>query len=150
MTIANRLTLLALAPAFFMPAAPAQENPWNGTWVLNEQRSMPGARGQAADDYRFTLGEDGSITWEIPSLHEVVTGHIDGQPMEIHRPSLKVPMTLAVTAEGPRVLVYRVTRNGKPEGEGRMTLVENGTSWVDISGPAGKPEFTGALVYSRK
>ncbi len=111
---------------------------------------MPGAKGQAADDYRFTVGADGSITWEIPSLQEVVKGHIDGKPMEIHRPSLKVPMTISLTADGPQVLLYKVTRNGKLEGAGRMTLVENNTGWIDISGPADKPQFSGMLLYSRK
>ncbi len=133
-----------------MIAAGQQANPWNGTWTLNEQRSLKGAKDQAADGYRFTIGPDNSITWEIPSLHEVVQGKVDGQPMEIHRPSLKVPMTLALTFDGPRVIIYHVTRDGKPQGEGRMTLVENGTAWVDISGPAGHfPEFAGMLVYDR-
>lgn len=59
--------------------------------------------------------------------------------MEIHRTKPSPGLTLRVTAEGPEVLIYKVARNGKPEGEGRMALVENGKAWVDISWPTGHP-----------
>ncbi len=91
---------------------------------------------------------DGRIRWEIPSLHEVVEGRMDGRPMPIRR-SRPTSLTLAVSAEGPRVLVYHVARDGKPEGEGRMTLVDQGKAWVDISEPAGRPDLAGAVVYVR-
>jgi hypothetical protein len=126
------------------------ESPWNGTWVLDASRSTPGAKDQAADAYRFTLKSAGQITWEIPSLGEVVTGITDGVPMEIHRTKPSPGLTLSVTAEGPEVLIYKVARNGKPEGEGRMTLVENGKAWVDISWPAGQPQYAGELVYVKQ
>jgi hypothetical protein len=132
------------------PAAPPIQSPWNGSWVLDAGRSTPGIKDQAADGYRFTLEPDGQIKWEIPTLGEVVTGHTDGQPMEIHRNKPTPGLTLAVRAEGPRVLTYKVARNGKPEGEGRMTLVENGKAWVDISWPDGHPEYAAALVYVRQ
>ncbi len=68
--------------------------------------------------------------------------------MAIHR--LKpTTLTLAVYAEGPRVLIYHVARNGKPEGEGRMTLVDQGKAWVDISQPAGRPDLAGVVIYVR-
>jgi hypothetical protein len=35
----------------------------------------------AADGYRFHLQPDGRIRSEIPSLHEVVEGRLDGRPM---------------------------------------------------------------------
>ncbi len=88
--------------------------------------------------------------WEIPSLGEVVTGKTDGVPMEIHRTKPSPGLTLSVTAEGPEVLIYKVARNGKPEGEGRMTLVENGKAWVDISWPAGQPQYAGEVVYVKQ
>jgi hypothetical protein len=119
--VATMLLLASLAPV----TTPA-ENPWNGTWVLDASRSTPGAKDQAAEGYRFTLQPDGQIKWEIPSLREVVTGKTDGVPMEIHRTKPSPGLTLSVIAEGPEVLIYKVARNGKPEGEGRMTLVENG------------------------
>jgi hypothetical protein len=126
------------------------ENPWNGTWLLDAGRSTPGVKDQAADAYRFTLQPDGQIKWEIPSLGEVVTGKTDGVPMEIHRTKPSPGLTLSVTAEGPEVLIYKVARNGKPEGEGRMTLVENGKAWVDISWPAGQPQYAGEVVYVKQ
>jgi len=55
-----------------------------------------------------------------------------------------------VTAEGPEVLIYKVARNGKPQGEGRMTLVENGKAWVDISWPAGQPQYAGEVIYVKQ
>jgi hypothetical protein len=144
-TLATALLLASLAPA-----TTTAENPWNGTWVLDASRSTPGAKDQAADGYRFTLQPDGQIKWEIPSLGEVVTGKTDGVPMEIHRTKPSPGLTLSVTAEGPEVLIYKVARNGKPEGEGRMTLVENGKAWVDISWPAGKPQYAGEVVYVKQ
>jgi hypothetical protein len=143
--LATMLLLASLAPV----TTPA-ENPWNGTWVLDASRSTPGAKDQAAEGYRFTLQPDGQIKWEIPSLGEVVTGKTDGVPMEIHRTKPSPGLTLSVIAEGPEVLIYKVARNGKPEGEGRMTLVENGKAWVDISWPAGKPQYAGEVVYVKQ
>jgi len=137
--------------ASFTPAATAPpENPWNGTCVLDAGRSTPGIKDEAAEAYRFTLQADGQIKWEIPSLGEVVTGKTDGVPMEIHRTKPSPGLTLSVTAEGPQVLVYKVARNGKPTGEGRMTLVDNGKAWVDISWPAGQPQYAGELVYVKQ
>jgi hypothetical protein len=143
--LATTLILASLAPA-----ATSAENPWNGTWVLNASRSTPGIKDQAAEGYRFTLQPDGQIKWEIPSIGEVVTGKTDGVPMEVHRTKLSPGLTLSVTAEGPEVLIYRVARNGKPMGEGRMTLVENGKAWVDISWPAGQPQYAGEVVYVKQ
>ena len=146
-----RITLAAaLLLASLAPVTTQAENPWNGTWILDANRSSPGVKDQAADGYRFTLQPDGQIKWEIPSLGEVVTGKTDGVPMEVHRTKPSHGLTLSVTAEGPEVLIYTVTRNGKPEGEGRMTLVENGKAWVDISWPAGQPQYAGELVYVKQ
>ena len=136
--------------AFLAPATTPAENPWNGTWLLDASRSTPGIKDQAAEGYRFTLQPDGQIKWEIPSLGEVVTGKTDGVPMEVHRTKPSPGLTLSVTAEGPEVLIYKVARNGKPVGEGRMTLVENGKAWVDISWPAGQPQFAGEVVYVKQ
>jgi hypothetical protein len=136
--------------ASLTPSATPAENPWNGTWILDASRSTPGIKDQAAEGYRFTLQPDGQIKWEIPSLGEVVTGRTDGVPMEIHRTKPSPGLTLSVIAEGPEVLIYKVARNGKPEGEGRMTLVENGKAWVDISWPAGKPQYAGEVVYVKQ
>jgi hypothetical protein len=144
--LATTLLLASFMPAAATPAG----NPWNGTWILDASRSTPGIKDQAAEGYRFTLQPDGQIKWEIPSLGEVVTGRTDGVPMEVHRTKPSPGLTLSVTAEGPEVLIYKVARNGKPVGEGRMTLVENGKAWVDISWPAGQPQYAGKLVYVKQ
>ena len=143
--LATTLFLASLSTA----TTPA-ENLWNGTWLLDASRSTPGIKDQAAEGYGFTLQPDGQIKWEIPSLGEVVTGKTDGVPMEIHRTKPSPGLTLSVTADGPEVLMYKVARNGKPEGEGRMTLVENGKAWVDISWPAGQPQYAGEVVYVKQ
>ncbi len=124
------------------------EDPWNGYWTLSQARNTDEIKAAAAHDYRFRIEADGRIRWEIPSLHEVVEGHTDGHPMDIHRRG-STGMTLAVTREGPRVLTYQVRRNGVPEGEGRMTLVDQGRAWVDISQPAGRPDLAGVILYVR-
>ncbi len=141
--------LAGVSAAQTLPPAPVlTESPWNGDWVLSQTRNTAEIKAAAADGYRFHLEPDGRIRWEIPSLHEVVEGRTDGQPMPIRRPR-PTSLTLAVSAEGPRVLFYRVARAGKPEGEGRMTLVDQGKAWVDISQPAGRPDLAGAIVYVR-
>ncbi len=139
------LVWISLASSAF-----AADSPWNGTWLLDVSRSTPGIKDQAAEDYRFTIQPDGQIKWEIPSLKEVTTGKVDGQPMAIHRATPTPGMTLSVTADGPRVLLYKVAKDGKPEGEGRMTLVENGKAWIDITWPSGRPEYALALVYVKQ
>jgi hypothetical protein len=152
-----RALLIAAATSTFASVAVAQtlpplpvlnESPWNGDWVLSQTRNTAEIKAAAADGYRFHLEPDGRIRWEIPSLHEVVEGRTDNQPMAIHR-TRPTPLTLAVAADGPRVLVYHVARNGKPEGEGRMTLVDQGKAWVDISEPAGRPDLASAIIYVR-
>ena len=124
------------------------QSPWNGDWVLSQTRNTAEIKAKAADGYRFNLEPDGRIRWEIPSLHEVVEGRVSGQPMPIRRLQ-PTTLTLAVSAEGPRVLVYHVAKHGDPQGEGRMTLVDQGKAWVDISQPAGRPDLAGAVVYVR-
>ncbi len=140
---------LSMASPQSLPPVPVlTESPWNGDWVLSQTRNTAEIKAAAAAGYRFHLQPDGRIRWEIPSLHEVVEGRVDGQPMPIHR--LKpTTLSLSVSPEGPRVLVYHVARNGKPEGEGRMTLVDQGKAWVDISQPAGRPDLAGAVIYVR-
>ena len=140
---------LSTANAQSLPPVPVlTESPWNGDWVLSQTRNTAEIKEAAAEGYRFHLQPDGRIRWEIPSLHEVVEGRVNGQPMPIRR--LKpTALTLAVSADGPRVLVYHVARNGKPEGEGRMTLVDQGRAWVDISQPAGRPDLAAAVIYVR-
>ena len=143
--LATTLLLASLAPVTTLA-----ESPWNGTWLLDVGRSTPGIKDQAAEGYRFTLQPDGQIKWEIPSLGEVVTGKTDGVPMEVHRTKPSPGLTLSVRADGPQVLIYKVARNGKPVGEGRMTLVENGKAWIDISWPAGQPQYAGEVVYVKQ
>lgn len=150
--------VLAFAPAALFvvgsplvtAAARAEESPWNGNWILDVSRSTPDIKDQAAEGYAFHITPDGHIRWEIPSLGEVVQGRLDGQPMEIHRAKPSPGLTLAVEADGPYVLRYKVARNGKPEGEGRMTLVENGKAWVDLSWPTGQPQYAGEVVYVKQ
>lgn len=143
------LAIAGASTAQTLPPEPVlTESPWNGDWVLSQTRNTAEIKAEAADGYRFHLGPDGRIRWEIPSLHEVVQGRVDGRPMAIRRLQ-PTPLTLAVSAEGPRVLVYHVARNGKSQGDGRMTLVDQGKAWVDISQPAGRPDLAGAVVYVR-
>jgi hypothetical protein len=139
---------LAATGQVLPPPTSLAESPWNGDWVLSQTRNTPQIKDAAAAGYRFHLQSDGQIRWEIPSLHEVVEGRTDGRPMKIRRPN-PTALTLAVTAEGPWVLRYTVSRNGQPEGEGRMTLVDQGRAWVDLSQPAGRPDLAGVVVYVR-
>ena len=143
------MATVSTAAARSLPPVPVlTESPWNGDWVLSQTRNTAEIKAAAADGYRFLLQPDGRIRWEIPSLHEVVTGRVDGQPMAVRRLQ-PTALTLAVSAEGPRVLVYHVAGNGKPEGEGRMTLVDQGRAWVDISEPVGRPDLAGVVIYVR-
>jgi hypothetical protein len=138
-----------LAAVAALPPRPMlAESPWNGDWVLSQTRNPQEMKDAAAAGYRFHLQPGGAIRWEIPSLHEVVDGRTDGRPMAIRRQK-PTPMTLAVTAEGPYVLRYKVARGGAPLGEGRMTLVDQGKAWVDISQPPGRPDLAGAVIYVR-
>jgi hypothetical protein len=138
-----------LTAALLATAAGPAASPWDGAWALSASRNTPEMKAQAAADYRFDLQPDGAIRWEIPSLKEVVVGRTDGTPMPIVRGGRDAGLTLAVTAVSPYVLTYQVARAGRPVGEGRMTLIENGAAWVDISCPFGKPQYCGAVVYTR-
>lgn len=138
-----------VAAAQNLPPIPVlTENPWNGAWVISQTRNTAEIKAAAAEDYRFHLKPDGQIRWEIPSLHEVVEGRTDGRPMPIRR-LVPTALTLAVSTDGPRVLLYHLIRDGKPQGDGRMTLIDQGKAWVDISEPAGRPDLAGAVIYVR-
>lgn len=141
--------LAATAASAQLPPAPVlRESPWNGDWVLSRTRNTKEVMEGAAEDYRFRLAPDGHIRWEIPSLNEVVEGRVDGQPMMIRRPGAE-GQTLALTPQGPYTLRYAVAKAGKALGEGRMTLVEQGKAWVDITQPAGRPDFAHVVIYVR-
>ena len=158
------LALLALvaaltATAQLPPPRPANPNPWNGTWRLDVSRSSPAAAQPGVPQaYRFTLGPGGTaavpITWEIPELGEVVRGRTDGSPMPVHRTHPSPGLTLAVRTDGPATLVYSVFRNGKLTGGGRMMLVDNGRSWVDLTWPAedghDRQDLASELIYTRQ
>ena len=137
----------ALAAALGSPAAAGSG--WNGEWVLSSDRNPPAIKAQAARDYRFTVGGAGDLRWEIPSLKEDNRGRLDGSPMAIRRPGGTAGMTIGVTAESPYVWTYVVAKDGRPVGQGRMTLAENGRTWVDVSGPYGRPDQAGVVIYVR-
>lgn len=126
------------------------QSPWDGYWQLDAARSSPNAREGAAADYRFHILRDGSLTWEIPSLREVVNGRTDGKPMPIRRPGAPKDLSLSVQRVNDQVLHYQVHLRGVLQGEGRMTLVEDGKAWVDITWPAGKPEHAAVVVYVKR
>ena len=116
------------ATAQNLPALPVlSESPWNGSWVLSQTRNTAEIKDAAADGYRFMLQPDGRIRWEIPSLHEVVEGRTNGQPMSIRRQK-PTALTLAVSAEGPRVLVYHVARAWEAGGRGTHDAGGSGQS----------------------
>lgn len=129
------------------PAALAADNPWNGTWILDPDRAEPDG---AAADYRFTITPDKRITWEIPSLHEVNVGRLDGTPMRINRPGVTPGLTLSVWPDGQRVLRYAVRRDGQDRGEGIMTLAPDGRDWTDMPLDHGKPIKRLTMVYIKR
>ena len=142
--------LAALLVLTSLPSVcPAAETAWSGSWVLDRSRPEPDG---AADDYRFHVPQDGGSVWEIPSLHEVNTGRLDGTPMPIVRPGGKPGLTLSVWQEAPRVLRYKVSLNGQDRGEGRMTLAADGSSWTDVPLDIrdGKPAENLLMVYKKK
>jgi hypothetical protein len=138
----------AKAASGLPPVPVMSHSPWDGDWVVSRTRNPKDIIDAAADGYRFQLAGDGRIRWEIPSLHEVVEGHVDGRPMPIRRPGSS-GQSLSVTASGAYVLAYRVYRDGKPNGEGRMTLIDQGKAWVDVTQPFGRPDLAAAVIYVR-
>ncbi len=125
----------------------AAASPWNGAWTLDRSRPEPDG---AASGYAFSIDKGGRLRWQIPSLKENNTGRLDGKPFPINRPGAARGLTLSVRAEGPRVLRYMVADNGKPHGEGRMTLAANGRSWTDVPLDHGRPVAQYTMVYRRK
>jgi hypothetical protein len=147
----KRTLLSFLAGILLIPAAHAEQGSlWNGNWKYDASHSLPGPKQEAAPGYHLAIEPDGRITWEVPALHEMVTGKTDGQAMVVHRPGAAKGLTLAVRQEGPTVLVYRVAVEGKAVGEGRMTLLNGGKVFLDVSWPMGRPQQATELVYVRQ
>ncbi len=143
-----RTVLMVLLACTGLPTAcPAARNPWNGAWTLDRSRPEPDG---AAKGYTFTIGPGGRLRWEIPSLKEDNTGRLDGRPFPINRPGATPGLTLSVWPDGPRALRYRVAENGRPHGEGRMTLAANHRSWTDVPLDHGRPVLQYTMVYVRK
>ncbi len=142
-----RFLALILTGLLFAPACFAANSPWNGSWKLDRSRAEPDG---AADDYRFTVGPDETVKWEIPSLKEVNIGRLDGTPMAINRPGAAAGMTISVRAESPGMWLYQVRLNGQDRGEGRMTLAADGKSWTDVPLDGGKPVESLLMVYVRE
>lgn len=146
-----KLRFAAAILAFYPMAAQATESPWTGTWKLDPARSSPEADGAPAA-YVLAITADRKIRWEIPSIGEVVTGYVDGQPMVVHRTKPTPGLTLSVSSSDPALpheLAYKVAKNGRQLGGGRMILIEGGKAWVDISWATGKEEYGAELVYVR-
>jgi hypothetical protein len=147
----NRVGFLGQVLATILVAnSAAAESPWNGSWRLDVARSSPAAKEGAAAGYRFHFEADGKFRWEIPSLNEVVLGKIGGTPAAIRRDGKDTGLTLSLKAEGIREMTYQVARHGKLLGGGRMTLVDNGTAWVDLTSAAGQPEMAHQIVYVKQ
>jgi hypothetical protein len=133
-----------------LSATSAAASPWDGTWTLDAARSSPGVAGQAAEGYRFRIGADQSISWEIQSLGEVVLGKTDDAPMVVRRAGKDSGTRLSVVADGPAILRYRVSKAGHVIGGGRMTLVDGGKAWVDVTWAPQGPPYAAELIYVRK
>ena len=143
----RKSAICVLASFAFAPACFAAGSPWNGTWKLDRSRPEPD---NAADDYRFTLGPDDTLLWEIPSLKEANIGRLDGTPMPINRPGGTPGMTISVQAETPRRWHYRVRLDGQYRGEGLMTLAADGRSWTDVPLDGGQPVEKLLMVYVKE
>lgn len=141
--------LLALGVSLAAEAATFSSSPWNGSWQLSLPRSSAAAKEGAPGVYRFQLGNNGEIVWEIPELGEVVTGHTDGTPMLIRRAEPAPGLTLAVKAVGPRELTYEVAKGGRVMGGGRMMLVDDASAWVDLTWGEEGPGYGAELVYDK-
>jgi hypothetical protein len=137
----------AFAILTFAPACFAATSPWNGTWKLDRSRPEPDG---AAEDYRFTVGADASLRWEIPSLKEVNIGRLDGTPMRINRPGAPAGETISVWQEAATIWRYKVVLNGQDRGQGRMTLGADGKSWTDVPLDGDKPVETLLMVYVKE
>lgn len=140
------LPVAALLPFLLANAPPS---PWEGSWTFDAARSSPDV-GDVPVEYRFTISGTDGLRWEIPSLGEVVVGHLDGKPMPIHRASPTPGLTLAVQAVGPREWTYSVAKDGRYSGGGRMMLVDGGKAWVDLTWGAEGPGHGVELVYAKK
>lgn len=137
------------------PRKSLDPNPWDGSWKLNVQRSSPiGSQPGIPQVYRFKLGPGSAsqvpITWEIPELGEIVTGHTDGVPMPVARRKPTPGLTLAVRKDGDWSMLYTVYENGKVSGGGRMMLVDDGTAWVDLTWGEDRQDLASVLVYVRE
>ena len=142
-----KIALAIALPVAFASSCFAADTAWTGTWRLDQSRPEPDG---AADAYRFTVSPDGTLVWEIPSLGEVVSGRLDGQPMPIHRTKPTRGLTIAVTEENPRVWTYKVSKNGTYAGEGRMALAVDGKSWTDVPLDHGTPVERLRMLYLKK
>lgn len=149
MTPEHAVSAALLAMALSMAAAGAScASPWDGSWKLDLARSSAMAKEGAADGYRFKIAADGRIRWEIPSLGEVVDGRVDGRAMVVHRPTLTHGLRISVKPDGLASLVYTVSDDKRLQGGGRMTLIDQGKAWVDVTWGAGYP-IGYAFVYVR-
>ncbi|MBE7219110.1 MAG: hypothetical protein INR64_11615 [Caulobacteraceae bacterium] len=144
-------SLLLLAAALAAaPTPPAGVAAWNGAWTLDAARSSPAAREAAAPGYAFAFTPAGAVRWEIPALHEVITGRMDGAPMSIRSDGAPPGLTLALRRIDDATLEYTVARGGVRKGGGRMTLVDGGAAWVDVTWGGEGPPLANELVYVRK
>lgn len=146
MRITARLSVLLVA--WCLNGCSAVSKPdWNGTWVLDRSRPEPDG---AAPEYRLSISGHDAIIWEIPPIGERNVGTIGGQPMSIVRHGVSRGTTLQVWREGTRSLRYRVSENGRAQGEGRMTLAADNRSWTDVPLDQGQPVARLTMVYTRQ
>jgi len=82
-------------------------------------------------------------------MAEVVRGRRDGRPMLIRRHGKSGEMTLSARKVDPNSWTYSVAKGGRRLGGGRMTLIDDGKSWVEVTQGSTADEPGLMMVFTR-
>jgi len=152
----TRTTLLALLiTAVAASLCLAADDAFMGTWKLNEAKSKIGAGmpkndtvvyAQSGDEVTITVdGTDGG-----KPVHQVWTGKFDGKDYPAKGSDMQD--TRAYTKVDANTLTYKVKKDGKNVGDGKVVISADGKSRTVTETNMGKDgkEATTTAVYDKK
>jgi hypothetical protein len=120
-----------------------------GEGLIGRWRSTKVDTGATWDGFVISTGDDGIVTWRIPTDLQVITGPFDGSDLAIVGPNGPTGSTIALRVVGPRRFAY-VMNNGEQITERGTVTISRDRRWLtELTWGVDQPDRKSKLVYRR-
>jgi hypothetical protein len=120
-----------------------------GEGLVGRWRSTRVDTGATWDGFVISAGNDGIVTWQIPTDLQVITGPIDGSDLAIVGPTGPTGSSIALRVAGARRFDY-VMKNGERITESGTVTISRDRRWLtEVTWDVDEPDRKSKLVYRR-